>query len=189
MGADGAGTSGAGILCSYLGPRLKRRLPEGRLLLNPDSILLPPSAVTAKPHPGKMFIKPGEKIVIAKNLLSRRLVRTLRRSQLLHYGGKPLVNGSFGVSKGAKLMDGSEILRWIVNLTATNEVTMDVPGDIEMLPYFGQWRNIILTGDEVMLSSWEDLKCCFYVWLAGVLEPPSRFGLGIQPSRARFRGN
>eukprot|EP00974_Lingulodinium_polyedra_P095778 9284224-Lingulodinium_polyedra.AAC.1 len=50
-----------------------------------------------------------------------------------------------------------------MNLTATNELQRDFPGDIELLPHLGQWRNIFLEGDEVFMWSWDDLKGAFYL--------------------------
>eukprot|EP00973_Karenia_brevis_P081247 11264159-Karenia_brevis.AAC.1 len=112
----------------------------------------------------------SENIKIAKGLLQRRLVRILERDELLWVGKKdqrrPLLNGWFGVSKGTQLVnDGTkDVLRLIMNLTASNSVQRAWPGDIGTLPYVGQWKQIVLPDGQVLLWSWEDLKGAFYLF-------------------------
>ena len=117
-------------------------LAEGPVLdyfLNPDEALIE-SMPDIAPKPGAIMISPGEGIPIMKNLLRLGLVRALPESELIYIGGRPLVNGMFGVSKG-KPVPGNEhleVLRLIMNLTASNSVMEDLRGDIHALPYFGQ---------------------------------------------------
>ena len=116
------------------------------------------------PKAGKMFVQKGEKLLIARNLLKLGLVRRLRAPELIWIKGEPLTNGAFGVEKDTQLADGRKILRLIVTLTATNSITRGLEGDIELLPFMGQWKNIALMEGEALLWSWEDLKCCFYIF-------------------------
>ena len=108
-----------------------------------------PTEIDERPKPGKVMFKKGEAALIGRNLLSRKLTVALRREELIHIQGQALLNGSFGVGKGdfLELLEGDtealEILRWIMNLTATNTITYDLDGDIKALPYVGQWKCIV----------------------------------------------
>ena len=56
------------------------------------------------------------------------------------------------------------MLRLIMNLTATNDVSLPFEGDIGALPYFSQWRSLILGPDEELLWSYDDMKGAFYLF-------------------------
>ena len=116
-----------------------------------------------RPRPGRVHAKPGEAVLIGRGLLSRGLVRPLRKRDLLHVRGEPLLNGMFGVTKDSALPDGRPVLRLIMNLTASNSVMADFPGDIGALPYYGQWRSIVLEGGCELEWSYDDLKGAFYL--------------------------
>ena len=76
------------------------------------------------PKPGRIQVKHGEGLAIARGLLSRGLVVGLRQEELLYINGEPLLNGVFGVGKGKFLApEPGEpkqlgILRLIMNLSA-----------------------------------------------------------------------
>jgi len=126
--------------------------------------------VTDRPKPGKVMTPDSGMVTMARGLLGRGLVKPLRRHELIMIDGKPLVNGWFGVSKGKRLgpeagsFAGMEVLRFIMNLTATNSVQEILEGDVHALPYIGQWRAICLRDGEVLLWNAEDLKGCFYIF-------------------------
>ena len=105
-----------------------------------------------------------EGVCIARNLLELGLVRVLSDNELIRVGNRPLLNGLFGVTKGKPVPEAPhlEVLRLIMNLTASNSVMKDLRGDIPALPYFGQWRAIILAPTETMLWSFEDMVGCFH---------------------------
>ena len=97
-----------------------------------------------------MLVKSGEEITIFQGLYDMGLVAPLRAEELIYICGRPLLNGMFGVGKGTYLEPGAakvsdetlEVLRLIMNLTATNSLCRDFPGDIEKLPYHAQWRSL-----------------------------------------------
>ena len=138
--------------------------PVKDYLERPEDALVDLATVSERPRPGSCMIERGEELRIAKGLLARNMVIPLKRSELVHIGGEPLVNGVFGVTKGKVVKDesskwvGKDVLRLIMNLTATNEVSLDSGGDIEKLPFAGQWRAIVLERREVLLLSFEDLS-------------------------------
>ena len=72
------------------------------------------------------------------------LFGVLENSELLWFRDGPLVNGGFGVSKGKRLANGLEILRWIQALVPSNSLQKPFAGDIRTLPYCGQWRALIV---------------------------------------------
>ena len=137
---------------------------------NPAAAFIGHAAVSKRPRPGKVMAPQSEMAVIARGLLARGMVRPLKRSELVQVGGGPLLNGWFGVTKGKTLgpecgeAAGKDVLRFIMNLTATNEVQTLFDGDIATLPYIGQWRAITLREEEVLMWSAEDLKGCFYIF-------------------------
>ena len=143
-------------------------LCEGSLLdyfKNPEEALIH-TLPNEAPRAGSVMATPDEAILIAKNLLDLGLVRILSENELVVVGGRPLLNGLFGVSKG-KPVPGNEhltVLRLIMNLTASNSVMEDLRGDIGALPYFGQWKAIILNDNENLLWSYEDMIGCFHLF-------------------------
>ena len=93
------------------------------------------------------------------------MVVPLRRDELVRVGRKRrknLVNGWFGLGRGRFLgadhprRPMAEVLRVIMNLTASNAVFLPFAGDIASLPYVGHWRTIVLHGGEVVVWSSED---------------------------------
>ena len=116
------------------------------------------------------MVDPGERAQLANGLLARGLVIPLQAHQLIYIDGKLLVNGLMGVTKGKKLpldsaeRPGEEILKLIMNLTATNSVQTIIQGDVKKLPYIGQWRCLLLEDGQVLLWSADDLKGAFYIF-------------------------
>ena len=122
------------------------------------------------PKPGKLHVVEGELIRIAKGLLARNLVRPVLQHELIMVAGKPLFNAFFGVGKGKYLPDdapeypGAEILRFIMNLTCTNSLCVPFKADIGALPFYGQWKNIIVDERHDLSWSYDDMKGCFYLF-------------------------
>lgn len=75
-----------------------------------------------------------------------------------------MLNGMFGVGKGDLNESGDELLRLIMNLIPSNELQRTVPGDVDTLPYLGQWGSAQLLAHQVLLWSSEDIKCMFYIF-------------------------
>ncbi|CAK0891233.1 unnamed protein product [Prorocentrum cordatum] len=133
-------------------PRVRRYLEE------PIEMLVPLDCFPARPKPGKVMASSTEIIRIGRGLLERGLVAPLRRSDLLHIRGEPVVNGLFGVLKDDLVpsgpLAGQPQLRLIMNLTASNQLMGELPLDIAKLPFYAQWRNIIIdVGEELAWAS------------------------------------
>ncbi|CAK0854449.1 unnamed protein product [Prorocentrum cordatum] len=149
------------------------KIAEGvvkEFLENPRWCLLDLDALEAPPKAGALLIQPGEDLVIAKELISRGLCVALEEHELFKIGSGFLLNGVFGVPKGEQLgpdassRRGQDVLRFIMNLTASNSVQELWAGDINLLPHFGMWRFIMLEGEQELAWSWPDLKGCFYLF-------------------------
>jgi len=142
-----------------------------KYLLTPADAVLDLGSVEACPPAGRCLHQPGEEVHLGRGFVRRGMVRALSASQLLKIRGEHLVNGWFGIGRGRFLEDthatrpGAEVLRVIMNLTATNVIMQPFAGDIASLPYVGHWRTVILSGREVLVRSSEDLKGCFYLLL------------------------
>ena len=87
-------------------------------------------------------------------------------SELVHFADGPLADGGFAVGKGKHLPDGREVQRWIQALVASNSLQSPLQGDIDKLPYPGQWRGIIAPREDVHALQWfaADMKGCFYLF-------------------------
>ena len=138
-------------------------------LIHPSLALKPKEDWPSRPKKVKTMICPGEEVLIAKGLEEYRLVVPLWLRDILSWGGFPLLNGLFGVGKGEYLEgmpedDLHEILRLIMNLIPLNEICLTAEGDVALLPFAGQWSNLQLLSDQVLLWSAEDLRCFFYLF-------------------------
>ena len=122
------------------------------------------------PRAGRFLVTAGEELLIGRKLLERKLVVALEAKELLQVQGKRLLNGVFGVTKDKALgaeaggVAGKPVLRFIMNLTATNSVQHDYAGDIGAQPSPMQWRAFHLHEHEQLVWSWEDLRGCFYIF-------------------------
>ena len=97
----------------------------------------------------------------------------MKREELHHISGRPLMNGLFAVEKGEKGVgpDGVEfdICRLIMNLVPTNSICRNLVGDTCTLPTVVGLSSIILEDDQLLLTSSEDIRCFFYLFQT----PPS----------------
>jgi len=136
--------------------RLPRRLeqqlqplPQSADLLHPAEAIMPLDQVATCPRAGKCMHEDGGEIALARGFLARGMAVPLKRSELLMIAASPLVNGWFGIGRGKFLSAEhsthalAEILRVIMNLTASNTVFLPFAGDIGSLPYIGHWRTIM----------------------------------------------
>ncbi|CAK0891703.1 unnamed protein product [Prorocentrum cordatum] len=134
---------------------------------DPLSTLMPLDRAPVRPKPGRARCERESLLPLARGLLERGLVIPIREADLLKIQGEPLLNGLFGVPKSQVAPEGPEgreVLRLIMNLAATKEVPLDFGGDLGALPYFAQWRSIVLGPDEELARSFDDFKGAFYVF-------------------------
>ena len=143
--------------------------PMREFVANPELSMRPLDLQGMRPKPGKFRATEEEAYTIARGLMSRGLLTEVPDADIINFADGPLVNGTFGVGKGSwpdgqPQSDDNEVLRWIVNLTASNELQLKVDGDAPKLPMAVQWRLIQLREEEYLIWSWKDLKGCFHIF-------------------------
>ena len=144
-----------------------------RLLLDPALSLLPKEEWPAKLKRPKVRATQEEWNRIGTGLVKRRIFSVIDEGLIIWHNGEPLLQGAFGIGKG-KHADHCdypgvperrlEILRLIINLTASNELQRMIEADCKTLPHFGQWLSLELLESEVVMWRSEDMECCFYVF-------------------------
>lgn len=116
----------------------------------------------ALPKP-RVLAKDGEWPKIAKALYERGLVRPVSRAPVCH--GEKALNGAFGVVKEGKQTDeGEEVLRFIMDLRATNAIMEVIEGDIKTLSGCAAFQHIVLEDGDVLALSGDDLTAAFYLF-------------------------
>ena len=82
----------------------------------------------------------------------------LKERDVLHFRGKPLLNGLFRVEKKNKSLESGEpILRMIINAIPANALQETIEADIRTLPYFAQW-SAISDDEEDKVIIWNELE-------------------------------
>ena len=84
----------------------------------------------------------------------------LKKQDIFHFRGTPLLNGLFGVEKKNKILENGEpVLRMIINAIPANALQETIEADIRTLPYFVQWSAISVDEeDKVMI--WNERRTC-----------------------------
>ena len=104
---------------------------------------------------------------IAHGLYQRNMSRIVEGHEILYDSqGVALSGALFGVAKDKMLEEDPclALLRLILNLVPPDEVQNKIHGDNASLPYFGQWRSILVRkGGAIYLSS-KDMKACFFLF-------------------------
>eukprot|EP00971_Amphidinium_carterae_P021440 422923-Amphidinium_carterae.1 len=133
------------------------------LLLYPERSLKPLSEVQLPlPTPG-VWCADQDWNQVAVNLINHGILETIPFSSIATVGGKPVLNGLFGVRKSG--IDGlNGAMRLIVNLTPSNALQQPILGDMGLLPHHSMWSSLSLPRNQVLLWSSEDLKCAFYLF-------------------------
>ena len=110
---------------------------------------------------------PDELYRIAQGPHKRNMSRIGEPNEILYdEEGVPLAGALFGVSKDKTLEDDPLLstLRPILNRVPPNEGQEKIHGDNANLPYYGQWRSMLVRkGDAIYLSS-EDMRACFFLF-------------------------
>ena len=107
----------------------------------------------------------AEWVKIGRCLLEKGPARVLSKTELHYMHGKPLLNGAFGVTKPGKFTpSGSPVLRFIMDLRASNYIQVPIIGDIASLAGPGKWINIVLPKGQIMRVGGDDLLSAFYLF-------------------------
>ena len=139
-------------------------LCEGEVLekLKDPRRLLKKDLVEKVPTP-QISAAPGEWPKIARALLERKLIRPV--SNVVKVDGVEALNGAFGVVKEGKMTeDGEEVLRFIMDLRATNLVSEVITGDVSTLAGASSYQHVVLEDGEVLAVSGDDLTAAFYLF-------------------------
>jgi len=158
------GKAGAVRLLDICEGMMAEAMKDPSLLLKPECEWKPPrKAVKAN------WATPDEWRKIVAGCAELGVFRFLKRSDLLHVSGVPVVHNCLGVGKGKFLDDGSEVLRMVFNLDITNSMLRLIIADIRSLSYPGQWQSVQMLdpqlddGEEFVFAfSSADLTCAYF---------------------------
>ena len=136
-------------------------------VLNFEKCLLPPQDQFIGKTPAIM-VDHCDWAEVCRGLVERGVCGVMKRDELHHICGRPLMNGLFAVEKGEKGVgpDGVEfdVCRLIMNLVPTNSISRNLVGDTCTLPTVVGLSSIILEDDQLLLTSSEDIRCFFYLF-------------------------
>ena len=142
-------------LVDVLPPELVKVVQEPEKL-----ILSEPQGMAPKP---KVLCKDGERPGLVKALLDRGIARLVNRAPVSQ--GVRMANGAFGVPKPDKFTDsGDPVLRFIMDLRATNFFMEQIQGDTRTLTEAASFQRIVIQDNEELLVSGEDLTAAFYLF-------------------------
>ena len=141
----------------------------GERLLHPELSVKPRNEWPEKLSTARMRISREDWLLLAEELLKRKICRAILPKDMIQHNGRYLTNGIFGVGKGKfitcpKTQQQLELLRLIINLVPSNELQEIIKGDVDTLPHFGQWLSLELLSDEILVWGSEDISCAFYVF-------------------------
>ena len=134
------------------------------LLLHPGRSILEDDGRPLPKLRGIIHVEPGETEGIAAELVRRGICSWVPLSSVVHYRGQPVLNGMFGVEKGAKLEDQRPVLRLIMNLVSSNSIMRQFTGAVRNLPSITAWMSTVLVdGEEIRI--WQSDMCnAFYLF-------------------------
>ena len=159
----------------WLGSRSKE------FLLHPDQCVLEETEIPPLKLPGKVHVKSGEELLLARELVQRGVCRWIPLSSVFEVRGKKLLNGLFGVQKPAKTPNGEPVLRVIMNLVPSNACLKQLQGAIESLPSICSWQSIVLEGSEELELHQSDMSSAFYLFrLPEVWGPYLAFNIVVE---------
>ena len=142
----------------WLGPRSRE------FLLHPERCLLNEAEIPEIKLPGKVHVKAGDELPLAKELVRRGVCRWIPYGGVHVVRGKKLLNGLFGVEKPAKTATGDPVLRVIMNLVPSNACLRQLQGAIESLPSICSWQGIVLEDGEELELHQSDMSSAFYLF-------------------------
>ena len=132
-----------------------------------EQFLLPPQDQNLGKTPATM-VNQEHWAEVCLGLVDRGVCGLMRREELYHVKGRPLLNGLFAVEKGEKAVDKGgeefEVRRLIMNLVPTNGLCRNLVGDTSTLPTVTGMSGTVLADGELLLTSSEDIRCFFYLF-------------------------
>ncbi len=150
----------------WLGPSSKE------LLLHPERCLLASPDLRKVRLPGRVHVKAGEKLEIARELVRRNVCQWVPLSQVIEIDGVKILNGLFGVEKPTTTESGKPVLRLIMNLVPSNSILKQLPGKVRGLPSINSWQSTFVDQGEELRLFQSDMSSAFYLfripksWLA-----------------------
>ena len=127
-----------------------------------EDFLLPKEAQVYT-RPPRVMVDEDSWEQVCSGLVAKGICEFMPVSDVYHIGGKPLLNGLFGVSKDEH-KDGWEVYRLIMNLVPVNKLCRNLGGDISTLPSWAGMTPYLINEGEVALISSEDIRCFFYLF-------------------------
>ena len=122
------------------------------------------------PEEEQVYTKPPKVMVaqedwepLCKNLMQRGVFSRVHESEVFKVGGKPVLNGLFGVSKH-EFSGNYEVMRIIMNLIPTNRLRRALESDLSTLPSWAGMTPLVLEPEENLVVSSEDVRCFFYIF-------------------------
>ena len=111
----------------------------------------------------RVMCEDGEWDQVVAALYQRKLVKPIDKFVVVQ--GEHVLNGVFGVPKqDKKLASGEEVLRLIIDLRASNWLLHQLDGDTQTLTGAASFQRIMVSEDEELLVSGEDLVSAFYLF-------------------------
>ena len=135
-----------------------------RLLESPELLEVSDSGQEVPRLQGRVHIKPGEKVEVAKLLVEHGICVWRREKEVLRFRGCPVKNGLFGVVKPGRAIAGKETLRVIMNLIPSNAIHKVIQASVHRLPSISQWTSIFLGPNEHLEISQADITSAFYLF-------------------------
>ena len=129
-----------------------------------ERFLLPPQDQSLGKTPATMV---GQEhwAEVCLGLVDRGVCGLMKRDDLFHVKGRPVLNGLFAVEKGERAVDEGgeefEVCRLIMNLVPTNGLCRNLVGDTSTLPTVTGMSGTVLADGELLLTSSEDIRCFF----------------------------
>ncbi|CAK0842773.1 unnamed protein product, partial [Prorocentrum cordatum] len=133
------------------------------VLEHPEWVMKSPAELGEMPKTPRVWAEDDEWGLIAAELVNRGILVPIEADEIVKVKGRRVLGGLFGVRKSGRVK-GSGPQRLVMNIIPSNWLQETVQGDMGLLPTTDKWKSIILRSGEVMMSSSEDLKCCFYVY-------------------------
>ena len=126
-----------------------------------DYLLDPEDQVAVRPP--RVLVPPDNWREFCANLLQMNIFSKVHEDDIYQVGGRPLLNGLFGVSKN-EFDGGVELQRIIMNLIPLNGVVQSLDGDVGTLPSWAGMAPLHLQPHEDLLVSSEDVRAFFYIF-------------------------